>query len=786
VESLKRFSCKFGKPLAYLIAVLMAFLIAEEILMEFLIQADQRKVLFKEAQEAVENEAELVLLLIGHELKEGDYRGVERLVTSWAEANPDVLEIRVKGPEGLALAGFSRQRPGHSLNNEEIRGVYSGDGIPGLELVREFRGDETGIRAVNKGHAAGLLAFGVFSSIALWFTFRNAAVSPLEKEISERRRAEEALRSEREQLLSIFDSVSEIIYVSDPATHEVLYANRTLKEAFGRELVGGVCYREFQGLDSPCDFCTNGIIMKQKGEPYRWEYHNPVLDRDYFIVDRIIKWPDGRDARFEFAVDITERRRAEEALSESERRYRTFVQNFHGIAFRGNMDFVPVFFHGAVEEITGYAESDFVSGAPRWDQVVHEDDMPLILDSAVKLRGVPDTSISREYRIVRKDGGVRWVFEVIHNVCDDSGRPSHVEGAIYDITKHKRAEEALQESEERFRAIFDLAKDGIAVGDSRTKNVYFANRTFCEMLGYSHDEITRMGVMDFHPEEAIPYVVEQIDKTARKEIVTATDIPMKRKDGSVFYADVAGAPVKLGGRDYVMGFFRDITGRKKAEEALKVSLKDKEMLVRESSHRVKNNLSVISSLLMLQSSDIKDEGAREVFLKSEGRVHSMSLIHEMLYQAENLRSINIKKYAADLAACVFRSCGAEAGNVKLNMDIEDAALDVDTVIPCGLILNELITNALKHAFPGGRKGRVDVSIHPAGEGLYTLAVRDDGKGFPGGLDIRDAGTMGMQILTALTAQLDGAVEVLSEGGTEFRVTFRERGYAQGKKAAGAC
>jgi HD-GYP domain-containing protein (c-di-GMP phosphodiesterase class II)/HAMP domain-containing protein len=124
----------------------------------------------------------------------------------------------------------------------------------------------------------------------------------------------EALQFEREQLLSIFDSINEIIYVSDPNTHEILYVNKALQDAFQKSLVGGACYKEFQDLDSPCEFCTNEIILKEKGKPYQWEYHNPILNRDYMIVDRIIKWPDGRDVRFEFAVDITERKRAEEEL----------------------------------------------------------------------------------------------------------------------------------------------------------------------------------------------------------------------------------------------------------------------------------------------------------------------------------------------------------------------------------------------------------------------------------------------------------------------------------------
>ena len=121
--------------------------------------------------------------------------------------------------------------------------------------------------------------------------------------------ADEALRFEREQLLSIFDSINEIIYVSDPHTYEILFVNRATKEAFGKDPTGGLCYREFQNFDAPCEFCTNPIILASPGKPYSWEYHNPVLDRYYIIVDRIIRWPDGRDVRFELALDVTQIRR---------------------------------------------------------------------------------------------------------------------------------------------------------------------------------------------------------------------------------------------------------------------------------------------------------------------------------------------------------------------------------------------------------------------------------------------------------------------------------------------
>jgi len=149
-------------------------------------------------------------------------------------------------------------------------------------------------------------------------TFLHIVKQILENAI-ERNRAEEMLKKEQAQLLSIFDSIDEVIYVADTETYEILYANKNIQNAFGKELIGGICYRELQGLDAPCEFCTNDIILKQKPAPYRWEYHNTNVNRHYSIIDRIIKWTDGRDVRFELAIDITETKRLQKLESRAER-----------------------------------------------------------------------------------------------------------------------------------------------------------------------------------------------------------------------------------------------------------------------------------------------------------------------------------------------------------------------------------------------------------------------------------------------------------------------------------
>jgi PAS domain S-box-containing protein len=168
---------------------------------------------------------------------------------------------------------------------------------------------------------------------------RVVLLIPEGRDITERRRMEETLEFQRSQLLSIFDSIEDSIYISDTDTFEILYANRAMQEKFGKNFIGSTCYKELQGKDAPCDFCTNRLILKNKGVPYRWEFHNSMIGRDFLIVDRIIKWPDGRDVRFEIAIDITERKRIEKDLNDAKARAELYLDlmghdlnNMHQIA----------------------------------------------------------------------------------------------------------------------------------------------------------------------------------------------------------------------------------------------------------------------------------------------------------------------------------------------------------------------------------------------------------------------------------------------------------------------
>jgi two-component sensor histidine kinase len=203
------------------------------------------------------------------------------------------------------------------------------------------------------------------------------------------------------------------------------------------------------------------------------------------------------------------------------------------------------------------------------------------------------------------------------------------------------------------------------------------------------------------------------------------------------------------------------------------SLEEKSVLLKEIHHRVKNNLQVISSLLSLQSAQIKDPQARQLFNDSQNRVRSMALIHEKLYQSNDLAHIDFKDYVQNLSNFLMRSFAAEMRGVRSRLDIENIFLKIDQAIPCGLILNELVSNSLKHAFPEGRNGEVYIQFRLDENRQYHLTVGDNGAGFPADIDFQNTTSLGLQLVSSLTGQIDGNIELIKTPGTEFRITFYE-------------
>jgi PAS domain S-box-containing protein len=329
------------------------------------------------------------------------------------------------------------------------------------------------------------------------------------------------------------------------------------------------------------------------------------------------------------------------------------------------------------------------------------------------------------------------------------------------LEEDRRAE--LAESEARYRGLFEAAFEGIAIHEKG--RLLDANTGFARMFGYPLSETIGRPVLDF------------VAGTSRELMVgnMATERPFEalalRKDGTTFHAEMVAKGHTFRGRDVQVVAVRDITAHKEAEEKIRLSLEEKEALLKEIHHRVKNNLQIISSLLSLQSECVDDERSLEVFQDSRYRVRSMALIHEKLYQSGSLARIDLAEYIRSLAAYLFRSYDAYSRGIQCEIKAQSAFLDIDIAVPCGLILNELISNALKHAFADDQEGRILIDFLAADDARFELVIRDDGVGMPQDLDFQNVETLGLQLVFMLVQQLQGTIEVDGNGGTTVKIAF---------------
>jgi PAS domain S-box-containing protein len=348
------------------------------------------------------------------------------------------------------------------------------------------------------------------------------------------------------------------------------------------------------------------------------------------------------------------------------------------------------------------------------------------------------------------------------------------------VVHRKKTEEDVQERERFLSSMFESIQDGISIL-AEDYTILRVNNAIENWYSHALPIIGKKCYEAYHLRDKI------CDNCPTRKTIETSEasyevVPKVGSGGEVTgWLDLFSFPLidkRTGQMKGVIEYVRDISERKKAEDRLQESLQEKEVLLREIHHRVKNNMQVISSLLNLQSRHVKDPDVLEMFKESQRRIRSMALIHERLYQSSDLSQIEFSEYLRNLATHLFHSYQVDASRVQLKIEAEEVHLNINTAIPCGLIVNELVSNALKHGFPEGRNGQLGIDLRRVDGDGYVLRVTDDGVGFPEGLDFRKTETLGMQIVNTLASQIDASIDLAREKGTEFTIHFQEVKYRQ--------
>ncbi len=381
----------------------------------------------------------------------------------------------------------------------------------------------------------------------------------------------------------------------------------------------------------------------------------------------------------------------------------------------------------------------------------------------------------QEEEIVFPDGRTLHLLAYATPLRDEEDRVCGSVGAFVDITEHKQATEARRESEARARAMLESALDCIVSVDHQGRIIEFnlaAERTFgrtrAEAMGRLMAELIIPPPLRERHRQAFARHLATGEATILGKRIEMTAL---RADGAEFPIELAVTRIPGKEPPTFTAFMRDITGRKEAEERIQASLREKDVMLKEIHHRVKNNLQIVSSLLRLQSRHLKHPETVAAFEESGSRVQSMALVHEKLYQSSSLSELDFAAYAQSLTDSLLRSYGTDPSVIRLHLDMDKVHLNINQAIPCALILNELVANALKYAFPNGRQGEIRLRLHCDPDGTTHMSVGDNGVGLPADFNPDKTGSLGLQLVNTLVHQLRGHMEASHAEGTQYTLTF---------------
>lgn len=591
---------------------------------------------------------------------------------------------------------------------------------------------------------------------------------------TERADAEERLSASEERLRLTTEAAHMFTWEVDLSTYRVMLSPN---------------YRDVLGFDVNESLPQNILFVHPEDrEAVKQRYrgvleHGQTLHAEYRVVNpqnQAIEWIRtaavlvgayrGKSARIlGITQSITKHKQAEEALRESREKYRRISEVIPDIIFVSLADGYCTEVNARWYEYTGRTAA--ASLGWKWAEAIHPDDAdPVVASWLESVRN--ETPWESEYRLRAADGSYRWFLVRSLPYKSPAGPVTEWFGTLTDIAGRREMEARLQVSEDRFRALAEANVIGVATWDLAGR-IHWGNDRLLAMLGYTREEL-EAGQIDWWrmttPESSAATAnrVCELRETGRFEPFEKS---FYRKDGSILPVMMGGA--LIGGEREGISFLLDLSEAKRAEAQIRASLREKEALLKEVHHRVKNNLQVIVSLLNLQAQQIEQKEVLALFQEACNRVQSIGAIHEQLYRPESLAAaVDLTAYAKQLGAALAAFYG-HGERIRVEVTSTSAVtLPLERAVPIGLLLNELLSNAFKHAYPGERPGTIAVKIWQEEEDRCVLEVADTGVGLPEDVDAKQSCSLGLELVRVLGNQADGTVQIRSSAaGTVVQVRF---------------
>ena len=682
------------------------------------------------------------------------------------------------------ITGFPKEEV-IGKNFTEIGVVTEEDLSQYMELLKQIL-EKSGknylnVRVIHKNdipHYLNELKLLVVPSYILMRDNEAYAIQVIGTDITEFKNKEEELSLWKECIdsanmgIGLTDIEGKLIYVNESSVRMWGYDDD--KEIVGRHLsdfwYGEGIYNTMKELLEVGRCSGEGIGRKKDGAQFTIQFSAQMIEDEFGKPQYM----------FGSYLDITKRKITEIALIQSEERYRSFVENFQGIAYRGRMDFTPIFFHGNVEKITGFIESEFTNGKLKWIEVVHPDDLGIIYETSQNLETVIGCSLDREYRIIKRNGNISWVFERIQNIANEKGKITGVQGTIYDITYRKEVEAALRKSETTYRMLVEKMEEGVLLEDSEG-NIKFANPRTLKMLGYSEEElIGRHHSLLITEAEKENVIMETRNRP--EGIGNIYESMALTKEGRQIPVLITATPIFSSENKFegVLAVFTDITEMIKLEKQREELIMKQNEFIDQTSHEIKTPLTIIrgyTEFLMKNISKEQNIKMLETILSNCQRLETLSKGVGDLYKLERGK-FDVYLTKIDFLEFLFTSLNPfiqlYPGQIHIEAEDNGPLMIQGDSTRLFTVVNNIIDNCIKNTSKKKRYikitlkklvDQIQVEITDNGAGIDPNnidKVFDKFVSFPTIYDVRGTG-IGLYLSHEVIKAHNGTISIASEG-----------------------